>query len=312
MQCDASVLRRPGRSGADCLADVAASEPDGYEKSTPRAPQVTLCAGCTFAGTGSDPLFFVTHKDGLTLDRASVSVGDLQCRDKTIAVQAVEARRRPLHLRTRGRGGGCWICGGRAGALGRGDHGRGGISAAAAAPQPSCCPPPGVRGYPPQVSDPDVALTSVEAREHPACSGWLKGAPAAAAAASGAPPKPPVCPSADQLSALKATFKTRLIVSPDALPPAALGDSQAVTALMQSSAAWPSEARRLPASRARLAHSSAACSSPRPSASATADGSARPRRLRGWHGEKTIAAEAALTAYHLLFSPRHSCNSTSA
>lgn len=84
------------------------------------------------------------------------------------------------------------------------------------------------------MSDPDVALSANEAREHPACSGWLKGAAAG---------KAPACPAADVLNNLKATFKTKLIVSQSTLPAAALGDDRAVTALMASSAAWPSEAR---------------------------------------------------------------------
>ena len=66
------------------------------------AAAVVLCPGCTFLGTGSDPLFVLQHKDGLTLDRESLAVGALTCGDHNVTLQAVEARTR-ARRRTRER-----------------------------------------------------------------------------------------------------------------------------------------------------------------------------------------------------------------
>lgn len=196
---------------------------------------ITLCAGCTFAGTGSDPLFVVQHKFGVTLDRQSVSVGDIMCRDKTVTMQAVEARA------ARGAVAEELLCFCSAAALllagahlMRGEHSLHPAIRRSAKPLFRHLSAPLLLRLLSlhQVSDPDVALSANEAREHPACSGWIKGPN---------PGKAPACPTAEALANVRATFKTTLIVPPSTLPSAALGDDQAVTALMASSAAWPSE-----------------------------------------------------------------------
>lgn len=57
------------------------------------AAPIVLCPGCTLSGPGGDPIFTLAHKDSLTLDHQSLSVGDISCGSKAVQVPSAAARR---------------------------------------------------------------------------------------------------------------------------------------------------------------------------------------------------------------------------
>ena len=59
------------------------------------AAPIVLCPGCTLSGPGGDPIFTLAHKDSLTLDHQSLSVGDISCGSKAVQVRSA-ARSRAL------------------------------------------------------------------------------------------------------------------------------------------------------------------------------------------------------------------------
>ena len=75
-----------------------------------------------------------------------------------------------------------------------------------------------------------MSLTPEEAREHPACVGWIYGGG-----------KPPACAAPDQLAGLKGSFSAKLVVAQDSLPQNAAQNATAVKALIGASAVYPSE-----------------------------------------------------------------------